>query len=149
MPIDMSSLQRMVMDRLQEQTVNPQGQQQQANPQHVSQFQNELELDAGMGAKNAGATQSVSEGGGCNTVNPQAVPGQSPTPGDTILTNMSSPRINDIAGQVMPVADVTGEGASGLVHAQMAMADITLNSGIGVNSVSNSSQGFESLLHSS
>lgn len=149
MPVEMSSLQRMLMDRLQEQIVSPSGQQPQADPQHVSQFQNELGLNADMGAKNAGAAQSVT-GDGNHAVKLQAVQSQELTPGDKILANMSSPDVGGIdARQVTPAANVAGEGLNGLVHTQMAMTDVTLNSSIGVNSLSNTSQGFESLLRSS
>ena len=148
MPVDMSSLQRMLMDRLQEQIASPPIQQQQADSQQVAQFQNELGADAG--TKNAGATQPVAAGDGNNAVNLQTVQSQALTPGDRILANMSSPSANGIdARQITPVANIAGDGVSGLVHAQMAMNEATLNSSIGVNSLSSTSQGFESLLKSS
>ena len=147
MPVDVSSLQRVLMDRLQEQVVSPPGQQQ-ANPQQISQFQNELGADPG--TKNADATQPVAAGDSGNAVNLQTVQSQELTPGDRILANMSSPSANGIdARQVTPAANVPGDNASSLVHTQMAMNEATLNSSIGINSLSSTSQGFESLLRSS
>ncbi len=150
MPVEVSGLQRMLMDRLQEQIVSSPAQQQQADPQHVSQFQNELRSDADMGAKNAGTVQAVAAGDGSDAVKLQAVQSQALTPGDRILANMSSPAAYGMdVQQVTPSANVIGGGLNDLVHTQTAMAEITLNSGIAVNSLSSTSQGFESLFKSS
>ena len=147
MPVDISSVQRMLIDRLQAQVNSPPAQQQ-VDPQNVSQFQNELEQGAGV--KNADAVQPVAAGDGGNAINLQATQSQALTPGDRILANMSSPGANGINfRQVEPAANVIGEGVGGPLQAQMAMNELTLNSSIGLKSLSSTSQSFESLLRSS